>query len=109
MAERQALRDAILIGRVHHAHAAQIAAALRALGLAQVPSTGARAQHFAASRNLEPLGRGLLRLNAFWTSHKSIHFLSEKSAQYRGASLPNQAVFWDFWHRRHRQKAEVRS
>jgi hypothetical protein len=79
MAEWQALRNAVFVGRMHRAHTAQVSAPLGALGLAQVPPAGAGAQHFAASRNLEPLGRGLLRFNAFWTSHKSIHFLSKRA------------------------------
>ena len=79
MAKGKALRDTILIGRVDHAGAAQAAAAFRPLGLAEVPAPGAGAQHFSRGRNLEPLGRGLLGLDTFWTSHKLIQFLLKRA------------------------------
>jgi hypothetical protein len=70
VAERHALLDAVFIRFVHGAGAAQIAAALGALGFSQVPFAGAGTQHLAAGGDFESLGRGLLSLNAFWTSHK---------------------------------------
>lgn len=70
MAERQTLLDAILVGLIENGRATQITPALRLLGLTQVPSARIRAQHFAAGRNFEPLGRGLLGFDAFRTSHK---------------------------------------
>ena len=79
MAEHQPLLDAILVGRVHRGGAAQVAAALGTLSLAQVPPAGARAHDFPAGRNLKALGRGLLGLDAFWTSHKSYNFLSKRA------------------------------
>src|ERR1035438_2616023 len=97
MAERQALRDAILIGRIHDTRAAQVAPALGVLGLAQVPPAGAGAQHFAASRDLEPLGRGLLRFDAFWTSHKSIHFLSKRARNIGRSGQRIKRYFGYFW------------
>jgi hypothetical protein len=45
-----------------------------------VPPAGACTQHFAASRDLKPLGRRLLGLDAFWTSHKSIRFRLKERA-----------------------------
>jgi hypothetical protein len=81
MAERQALRDAIGVGRVHRGRAAEGTAALRPLGLSQVALAGVCVQDFSARRNLEPFGHGFLGLNAFWTSHK-ISFLSKERAIY---------------------------
>ncbi len=80
MAEGQALGDAILVGEVDGAGAAQAAAAFGALGLAQVAPAGAGAQHFAAGGDLEPLGHGLLGLDAFRTSHKSLAFFQKERA-----------------------------
>ena len=74
----QALLDAILIGRVDRSSAAEIAAALGILGLAQVPSASARAHDLATGRDLEPLGRGFLGSDAFWTSHKSFSYLTKR-------------------------------
>ena len=83
MAERQALLDAILVRGMHRRAAAQIAPPLGTLRLHQVAPAGALAQHFAAGRDFEPLGRGLFRFNAFWTSHKCDQLSLKKSAQYR--------------------------
>ena len=70
MAEGKALFDPIFVRRMHLRGAAQAAPALGILGLAQMPSTGAGAQHFASGGYFEALRGGLLGLNAFWTSHK---------------------------------------
>ena len=59
--------------------AAEIAAALGAFGLRQMAFARAGAQNFSAGRNLESLGHGLLRFNAFGTSHKSIFFYSKRA------------------------------
>ena len=80
MAEGHALGNPILIRGMDHARATQVTTALGILGLTQVPPAGARAQHFAAGRDLKPLGHGLLGLDAFWTSHKSIRFRLKEGA-----------------------------
>jgi hypothetical protein len=77
--EREVLLDAILVRFVHGSRAAEIAAALGVFGLRQVAFARAGAQNFSAGRNLEPLGHGLLRFNAFGTSHKSIFFYSKRA------------------------------
>ena len=84
MAEHQALLDAIHVGRVHRGGAAEVAAALGAFGLAQVPPAGTGAHDFPAGRNLESLGRGFLGLDAFWTSHKLFSCLSKRARNIWG-------------------------
>jgi hypothetical protein len=79
VAERQALRDAIHVGRMDCGRATEAAAALGSLGLAQVAPAGAGAHNLAPSRYLEPLGRSFPGLDAFWTSHKSFNFLSKRA------------------------------
>jgi hypothetical protein len=69
--ERKVLLDAILVGFMHRGRATQIAAALGILGLRQMAFACAGAQNFSLGRELESLGYGLFRLNAFWTSHKN--------------------------------------
>ena len=71
MAERQILRDAIRVGGVHRGCATEMAAALGILGLGQVAVAGVVEQDFASASDLEPFGHGLLRLDAFGSSHKS--------------------------------------
>jgi hypothetical protein len=79
VAEEQALRDAIHVSRMDCGRPAKAAAALGALGLAQVAPAGAGAQDLAPSRYLEPLGHRFLSLDAFWTSHKSFILLSKRA------------------------------
>jgi hypothetical protein len=79
VAERQVLRDAVYVGRIDRAGAAQAAAALRRLALAQMPPTSAGAQNLAARRDFEPLRGGLLSFDAFWTSHKSTQLSSKRA------------------------------
>jgi hypothetical protein len=62
--------------------AAEIPAALGVFGLRQMAFARAGAQNFSASRDLEPLGHGLLRFNAFGTSHKSISSIQKERAIY---------------------------
>jgi len=69
--EREVLRDAINVRRIHRGSAAKIAAAFGTLTLGQVPPTGAGIQDFSAGRNLKTFGRGLFGFNTFGTSHKS--------------------------------------
>ena len=91
VAEGHALLDAINIRGVHNRGFAEGASAFGAFTLKQMASAGAMAQHFAAGRDLEPFGRGLLCFDTFGTSHK-ILFLSKKSAQYRHRAVLKQAV-----------------
>src|ERR1035438_1213145 len=84
VAEHQALLDAIHVGRVDRGSAAESAAAFGALGLAQVPPAGTGAHDFPAGRDLKSLGRGLLRLDAFRTSHKSFSCLSKRAGNIGG-------------------------
>jgi hypothetical protein len=97
MAEGHALRDAIHIRLVHLAGSAKVPPSLRAFALQQMAFARARAHHFAACGYLEPLGRGFLGLNAFWTSHIKVNrFASKKSGKYMGLHSDKQAVFWGF-------------
>ena len=80
--EREVLLDAILVRLVHGSRTAQAAAALGVFGLRQVAFARAGAQDFAAGRYLEPLDDGLLRFNAFGTSHKSNSSIQKERAIY---------------------------
>jgi hypothetical protein len=71
MAEWQILGDTINVGGVHRGCAAEMAAAFGILGLGQVPEAGMVAHNFASASDLEPLGHGLFRFDAFGSSHKS--------------------------------------
>jgi hypothetical protein len=79
MAEREVLLDAILVGAVNRRRAAQATPALGTFGLAEVTPTGAAAQDLAAGGDLEPLCGGLLRFDAFGSSHKSVSFQKERA------------------------------
>jgi hypothetical protein len=68
--ERQILQDAISVCRINHGAFAETAAALGVFALQQVALASVTAQDFAGAGNLEPLGHGLLRFDAFGTSHK---------------------------------------
>jgi hypothetical protein len=78
VAEGHALGYPIGIGAVHDGGFAEATPAFGALGLAEVPSPGAAAEHFAVGGDLESLGGGLLCFDAFGTSHKILKFVSEK-------------------------------
>ena len=71
VAEGQVLRDAVSIGRVNDHNSAETAPALGVFGLRQVAVAGVAAQDFAGAGDFEPLGHGLLRFDAFGSSHKS--------------------------------------
>ena len=71
MAERQILRDAIRIGGVNRGCAPEMASAFGILGLGQVAVAGVVEHDFARAGDLEPLGHGLFRFDAFGSSHKS--------------------------------------
>ena len=59
MAERQVLRDAVDVGRIHDRGLAEPAAAFGVFGLGQMAATGAVAHDFAGGGDFEPLGHGL--------------------------------------------------
>jgi hypothetical protein len=82
VAERHALRDAIDICLVHDRSLAETAEALGVFGLGQMAAAGAGAQDFAGGGDFEPLGRGFLRFNTFWTTHK-IYFNSKRARTIR--------------------------
>src|ERR1041385_5799718 len=95
MAERKILLDAILVGAVNRRRAAQAAPALGTFGLAKVSPAGAAAHDLAAGGDLEPLGGGLLRFDAFGTSHKSVSFQKER-AIYVTRSSRASGIFSEF-------------
>jgi hypothetical protein len=82
VAEGQILFNAVLVSGMHAGGSTQTAAALGAFGLTEMPPARAGAQDLATGGNLESLGGGFLRFDAFWTSHNESAFF-EKSAQYR--------------------------
>jgi len=69
MAEWQALDHPVSIRRGDRGGFAQAAAALRVLGLQQMPLARVRAQYFAPRGDLKALGDRFLGLDPFWTSH----------------------------------------
>jgi hypothetical protein len=71
MAEGQVLCDAVGISRVNDHRSAEMAVALGVFALRQMPVAGVMAQDFAGPGDFKPLGHGLLRFNAFGSSHKS--------------------------------------
>jgi hypothetical protein len=82
VAERQVLRDAIGIGRVHDGGFAKAAAVLRIFGLGQMAQARMAAENFARAGDLEPLGHGLSGFNAFGSSHKKIISITKGRALY---------------------------
>jgi hypothetical protein len=68
--ERQILDNAIFVRGMHHSGFAEAAQTMRVLGLGQMAAPGAMAQDLAGGGDFEPLGDGLLRFDAFRTSHK---------------------------------------
>jgi hypothetical protein len=93
MAEREALLDAIHVRRMDCCGAGQAAAAFRIFGLEQMAFASARAQYFAAGRNFETFGGGLLRFNPFWASHKSNPISKKERAIYGGSTLEARGIF----------------
>jgi hypothetical protein len=94
MAEGEALLDTIFVGRMDRRPTPQTAPVSRGFGLHQVAPACAGAQNLATCGDFEPLGGGFLGFDAFRSSHKSINFLSKKSAQYRRSPGTKQEVFW---------------
>jgi hypothetical protein len=72
MTEGKRLLDAILVPFVNQRGTTQVTAALGALALAEVPTTGAGAQDLAGCCDFEALGHRLFRFDTFGTSHNSI-------------------------------------
>jgi hypothetical protein len=81
--ERQALRNAVSVGGVHHGGFAESAAAFGAFRLAEVATPGSAPQNFAARCDFESFGHGLLGLYSFGASH-IISCLSKKRARNIG-------------------------
>jgi hypothetical protein len=82
VAERQILRDAISIGRVHDRALAEAAAVLGLFALQQMAFTGVAAQDFARAGDLEPLGHGLSCFDAFGSTHKFFISIAKGRALY---------------------------
>jgi len=78
MAERQALRDAVKVGRMNDGSFAETAEALGVFGLRQMAATGGIVHGFAGGGDFEPLGHGFLGFDAFGTSHKINSFAKER-------------------------------
>ena len=83
MTEREVLLDAIFVSRMHCCGAGQSAAAFRIFRLEQMAFASARTQYFAAGRNFETFGHGLLRFNPFWASHKFNPISSKRARNIR--------------------------
>jgi hypothetical protein len=97
--EREVLLDAIFVRFMHGSRAAEIAAALGVFGLRQMAFARAGAQNFSASRDFKPFGYGLLRFNAFGTSHKSIIFYSKRARNIRSSARLRKRLFLALWMR----------
>jgi hypothetical protein len=82
MAERQILRDAVGIGRVHDGALAEPAAVFWLFTLQQMAFAGVAAQDFARAGDLEPLGHGLSCFDAFGSSHKFFISIAKGRALY---------------------------
>jgi hypothetical protein len=81
VAEGQILQDAVSVRWINDGGFAEAAAMLGVLALQQVAFASVAAQDFARAGNLEPLGHGFLRFDAFGTSHKFLIQL-QKGAHY---------------------------
>src|SRR6266536_885964 len=91
--KRQALSDAIFVRLMHQARAAQTTAALGILGLHQVASARAFAQHLATGGDLEPFGHRLLRFNAFRTSHRFAQFSLKRARNISRGARGSKRLF----------------
>ena len=96
MAEGHALGDAVGVGGTHDGNLAEGAAALGRLGLSQVANARVTTQDLAGGRDLEPLGRGLLRFDTFWATHIKILIQLQKSMNYTWRVSTWQARFFNF-------------
>ena len=79
VAEGQVLFDTIDVRGMYPRGAGEAAAALRILGLKQMPLPSPGTEHFTASRNLETLGHRFFRFNALRTSHKCNSLSKERA------------------------------
>jgi hypothetical protein len=79
VAEREVLRNAIRIRRIHLLGGPERTAALGILGGHQMAFPRAQAHGFAAARYLEALGYGFARFNSLRASH--IKLLSQKERE----------------------------
>jgi len=92
MAEGHALGDAVGIGWIHHGDLAEAAPALRIFGLGQMAASGVEAQNLAGGGDLEPLGRGFFRFDAFGTSHK-FNSIAKERGIYAFPRFEASAIF----------------
>lgn len=92
MAEREILGDAIRIGGVDHGGLAEAAAALRVFGVGQVAAAGGKTHGLAGGSDLEPLGHGFFRFDAFGTSHK-LNSIAKERGIYPTPSLEASTIF----------------
>jgi hypothetical protein len=86
------LRDTIGVRCVNHSALAETAAAFGVFTLGQMAKTGATAQNFAGAGDLEPLGHGFLRFDAFGSSHKFISIAKERGL-YAAARSEASLIF----------------
>jgi hypothetical protein len=91
--ERQILRDAIHVGRMHSGCATEIATALGVFSLRQMAFARAGAQNFSAGGDFESFGHGLLRFNAFGTSHKFSFFYSKRARNISTCAVMRKILF----------------
>jgi VanZ family protein len=96
VAEWQALGDAVSVGAVHDDGLAEAAEALGVFGLGQVAAAGAGALDLTGGGDFEPLGDGLVRFNAFGTTHKSINSQKE-SRTIPAEEFPSKPEFELIW------------
>jgi hypothetical protein len=92
VAERQALRDAVEVGRMNDLGLGEAAAALGVFGLGQVPAAGGKADGFAGGGDFEPLGHGFFRFDAFGTSH-NFNSIAKECGIYVIARCEASAIF----------------
>ena len=92
MAERHALGDAIGVGWINDGDLAEAAAALGIFGRGQMAAASAEAQNLAGGGDLEPLGSGFFRFDAFGTSHK-FNSIAKERRIYAIPHLEASAIF----------------
>ena len=93
VAGRQVLRDAVGIRMVNDRALAEPAAALGVFALQQMALAGVAAHDFTGASDFESLGHGLLRFDAFGTSHKFIISITKGRALYAANALVASAIF----------------
>ena len=93
MAGRQVLRDAIGVRMIHDGALAETPAALGAFALEQMALAGVAAHDFTGAGDFESLGHGLLRFDAFGTSHKFIISITKGRALYAAEEPEASAIF----------------